>query len=95
MSDDFGGGGGSDKKFDRNVILELQTTKYTWLGVESWTITDANGVTKTTKPALAKRELKKDKNGNPRVGQCKGLSLEDLRLIFDNKEKVKPALQSV
>ncbi len=90
MSDDFGGGNGKD--FTRNVLLELQVTKYTWMGVESWTITE-DGQSKTTKPVLAKRELKKDKSGNVRTGHCKGLSLEDLQIIFKNKEKVKPLLQ--
>ena len=82
---------GAGKDFKRNVILELKAEKYYWMGVETWTITE-NGETKTTKPSLVKRELKKDKNGNMRTGHCKGLTLEDLQLIFKEKEKVKPAL---
>lgn len=89
MSDDMDGGSNAD--FKRNVILELQSTKYAWLGVESWTITK-NGDTKTTKPVLVKRALEKDKMGNVRTGKAKGLSLEDLQLVWKEKEKVKPAL---
>ncbi len=80
--------------FTQNKLYEVQDAEKFWIGVESWTITDANG-TKTTRPGLVKRDKSvNQQTGEVRTGKAKGLSIQDLELIEQHMEQVKASLRS-
>lgn len=83
----------SEQTFQRTVILEIRATQHYWLGVESWTITNAQG-TKVTKPALVKREIVQDKQGNQRTGKCKGFTREDVGELANRLDEIKALLEA-
>lgn len=86
------GNDGSD--FQHNKLLDIEDGQYAWIGVESWTITNAQG-TKTTKPGLVKREKTKDKqSGEVRMGKAKGFSATDLELVLSRIDEIRGYLNA-
>lgn len=82
----------AEKQFDQNRLYEVKDGQRYWIGVESWTITDGQG-TKTTNPALVKRDKSQNKTGEARLGKAKGFTLEDLEEIERHMDRIKEQLR--
>lgn len=81
------------KEFIRNEILELKDMKYSWVGIEQWTVKEADGSSRTSKPTLVKREkVKNPDESGFRTGKCKGFTIDDFNLILEKQEEIKGAL---